>query len=127
MTSRKNKKLWEWIRKKFSPKKQKKKVIWLRFYEDKLEDNITIEQFKIFNKKFSFEIQKMNERLEFIEKEIETLTAKAEKKNNRDEILKKYAKVEELNRQIIDEFIESIHIGSLNKDKHREITINFKI
>lgn len=44
-------------------------------------------------------------------------------------LLKKYQKLTELNRLIIDEFINKIYIGKINKIMHtRDITIswNFK-
>ncbi|MDR1364780.1 MAG: recombinase family protein [Oscillospiraceae bacterium] len=125
--TKKKRKALEIEKKKISVDKAKKESHLTSLYEDKLEGNITIEQFKIFNKKIDGEIQKMNDRIEMIEKEIEMLNAKTEKKNNRDEILKKYVKVENLNRSIIDEFVESIYIGCITENKQREVTVNFKI
>ncbi|MBR4618351.1 MAG: recombinase family protein [Bacilli bacterium] len=108
-----------------------KKVIKTRnylksLYEDKVNGIITKEQFKDlitdYNKNeddYSNEIKSINEEITYYKMKQKSL-------NNNKQIFSKYQKLENLNRVIIDEFIDKIYIGKLNKKANtRDIQIKW--
>lgn len=97
-------------------------------YEDRVNGIINIEEFAMIKNKNGLDISNYKSRINQIEKELENLKIKKEEKLDTEKILKKYTKIEELNRNIIDEFISQIHIGYYNPEtKTRKITIDWNI
>lgn len=97
-------------------------------YEDRVNGIINAEEFAMIKNKNGLDISNYKSRIKQIEKEIENLKIKKEEKLDTEKILKKYTKIEKLNRSIIDEFISQIYIGYYNPEtKTRKIKIDWNI
>ena len=98
-----------------------------RLYEDKLENLISKEQYLIFNKKFSEEIEEYKKQLDFFAKQIDALSSEKNDDSYKKSVLEKYKHIENLTRIIADEFVEAIYVSRENKQNKRNITIKWKI
>lgn len=91
-------------------------------YEDKFNKTITEVQFNILNKKYNEEIQKIFQREIIIKEQITNITEKFENLKNDKLINEK--RVNKLTPTIINELIDKIIIGRIDKEKNsREVTI----
>lgn len=78
------------------------------------------------SKDYFSEIENIVKRIELIDTEIENLKIIKDGKKEADEILKKYKHIKELNKVIIDEFIDKVYIGNYDKTtKTRDIEIEW--
>lgn len=85
-----------------------------RLYEDKVNGVITIEQFNYLFKDYKNDESRSKKRLKTIDCEVNYY-----QKNtvlNIEKFLSKYKKLDKLNKVIVDEFINKIYIGKLNKE-----------
>jgi len=97
-------------------------------YEDKIKELISEGEFTTLRGVYLQEIEEAQKRIQIIEDELKLLKIKMDKKDNITHILKKYKKIDKLNRVIIDEFIDKICIGKVNeKTKERDIVIEWNI
>ena len=97
-------------------------------YEDKVNGIITPEQFKYLIINYNNDKNKYKEQTELINEEITNIKNKTKSKKRNIEIFSKYQKLERINRIIIQEFIDKIYIGKLNKElKKRTIEILWNI
>ena len=106
--------------------KAKKESYMVKLYEDRLERVITDEQFKMYNNKFLKDLETFNNRIEYINKTLNSLGKKDDDNKKTESILKKYRKISELNRTIVDEFIEAIYVGKVNDNGQRVVDIKWK-
>ena len=72
--------------------------------------------FQLMSKDYFSEIENMMKRIELIDTEIENLKIIKDDKKEDDEILKKYKHIKELNKVIIDEFIDKVYIENYDGD-----------
>ncbi len=99
----------------------------VQLYKDKLSGLINDEQFKLLSDNFNSEINRYNERLELIEKEIERLAGEKQSKLSREAVLSKYKNTEKLTFELVHELIEGVYVGKINPEtKEREIEIYWK-
>lgn len=106
----------------------KKKSTITLLYEDRVNGIINTQEFAMIKNKNELDINNYKSRIKQIEKELENLKRKKEEKINIENILKKYTKIEKLNRNIIDEFISQIYIDYYNPEtKTRKIKIEWNI
>ena len=97
-------------------------------YEDRAIGIIDISEFSMIKDKNSMDINNFQARLKQIEIELSNLNKKKAEKLDTEKILKKYKKIEKLNRTILDEFISKIHIGYYNPETEtRNIKIEWNI
>lgn len=95
-------------------------------FEEKVNGVIEEEMFRFMSKEYFSEIENMMKRIELIDIEIENLKKLADDKKETDKILKKYKHIKELNKVIIDEFIDKVYIGNYDKiTKTRDIEIEW--
>ena len=95
-----------------------------KLYEDKLKGIITEEDFIMLKEGYSKDVLDAETKLKEIDEELDKLNEKAKLTIDTKSILKKYIKIKELNKFIVDEFIEKIYIGKIDKVKNtREIKI----
>ena len=95
-------------------------------YEDKVNGVVTPEQFKDLMANYNKDEDTFNDQIKSITNEIAYYKMKEESSKNNKEIFSKYQKLEELNRVIVDEFIDKIYIGKLNEEtKSRDIQIKW--
>ena len=96
-----------------------------KLYTDRLDEFISEEQFLKFNKSFNEEISTYKLRIEKINEEISSFEKDPDKQIDKESILKRYRHIDVLSRDIVDEFIEMIYIGTKTEDT-REIEIKWK-
>jgi len=110
-------------------KLQSKKNSYLKkLYEDRIEGFITDEQYKAFSKDYDDELNELQNRIQLIKDEITLLNQKHNDMIDRDKIFNKYKTIKELDRSILDDFIEKIYIGAVDKETNeREINIVWAI
>lgn len=95
-------------------------------YEDKVNGVITIDQFKDLITDYSKNKDIYINQVKSINKEISYYKMKEKNLNNDENIFSKYKKFGELNKIIVDEFIDKIYIGRLNeKANTRNIQIKW--
>ena len=85
--------------------------------------------FQMMSKDYFNEIENMMKRIEIIDKQIDELKVEKKEKKNADDILKKYKHINELNKIVLDEFIDKVFIGEydkVNKTRDIEIEWNFE-
>ena len=95
-------------------------------YEDRAKKIISEEEFAMLRKTYLQAIESKKKRIGAIEEELKLQKAKLSKKDSIKCILKKYKKINKLNKVIIDEFIDKIYIGKVNVEtKERDIIIQW--
>ena len=95
-------------------------------YEDKVKGVITSDMFAMMSSDYLREIEAMTKRIKIIENELASLKNVKEEKKQADDLLKKYKHIKELNKVVVDEFIDKIYIGEYNKEtKTRSIEIQW--
>ncbi len=100
-----------------------------KLYEDKVNGIITVEQFKDLIKDYNKDNDIYKDNLKSIESEISYYIKKKENVKKTKKKFSKYKNLNSLNKVIVDEFIDKIYIGKLNKKLNsRDIQIkwNFK-
>ena len=97
-------------------------------YEDKTRGILTEEEFLMLKQTYLNELDDSKKRIQVIEEELQLEKAKINRKDSTEVILKKYKKINELNKVIIDEFIDKIYIGKVDEEmKERDVIIEWKI
>ena len=95
-------------------------------YEDKVNGVITTEQFKDLIADYNKNEDKYSNQINSINNEIAYYKMKEESSKNNKKIFSKYQELKELNRVIVDEFIDKIYIGKLNEEiNSRDIQIKW--
>lgn len=95
-------------------------------YEDKVNGVITIGQFQDLITNYNKDEDMYSNQIKSINNEITYYKMKEERSKNNKEIFSKYRGFKELNRVIVDEFIDKIYIGGLNKKTNsRDIQIKW--
>ena len=95
-------------------------------YEDKVNGVITFEQFKYLMTNYNKEEVNYNDQIKAITKKIDYYKMKEESSKNNKDIFSKYQELTELNRIIVQEFIDKIYIGKFNVEtKSRDIQIKW--
>lgn len=103
-------------------------LILKEIYLDKINGNITHEQFAELNSQFSCENKGLIARKESIEDLVKKLCKDAKDTGRAAELVKKYKNFNELTHRMVNDFIEYIEIGEKNMDTgEREITIKWKL
>lgn len=102
------------------------KTYYRNLFEEKVKGVISEDMFQMMSKDYFKEIENMMSRIEVIDNQIKELKVEKKEKNNADNILKKYKHIKELNKTILDEFIEKVYIGEYDKEtKTRDIEIEW--
>ena len=99
-------------------------------FEEKVKGVLNEDMFQMMSKDYFNEIENMMSRIEIIDKQIEELKINKKEKKQADDILKKYKHIKTLNKVILDEFIDKVYIGEIDKDNNTrniEIEWNFEI
>lgn len=106
----------------------KKNEHYKALYEDKLEGIITQEDFIMFREKFLNEIEEYKNRIKIIDEELKSLKSKEENVESSREVFEKYRHINKLTKEIVDEFVDVVKIGKINKeDNSRDIDIHLNI
>jgi len=105
------------------------KTYYRNLFEEKVKGVISEDMFQMMSKDYFNEIENMMKRIEIIDKQIEELKVDKKEKKHADDILKKYKHIKKLNKVILDEFIDKVYIGELDKEtntRNIEIEWNFE-
>jgi len=106
----------------------KKQSYFRALYEDKLNGLLSEEEFANIKAGFQNDIAKAEQRISIIVDELSKYDLKKSKIESKDDIISKYKRIESLDRDIIDEFIDNIKIGSCSEgSEYREIAIQWAI
>ena len=104
------------------------KLYFKNLYMDKMKGIISEEDFSMLREEYTKDVESYQTRLEDIEKQLDETETRKENSKDIESILKKYKKIDKLTRIIVDEFIEKIYVGALDKDtKTREIKIEWNL
>ena len=95
-------------------------------YDDKLEGVITKEQYLMFSRKYTDEIDELSQKCEAIKTQIEQMEDLSKHSTNIRDVLKRYEHIDTLTRDVADEFIDCVYVGEKEDGKDRKITINWK-
>ena len=98
-------------------------------FEEKVKGVLNEDMFQMMSKDYFNEIDNMMSRIEIIDMQIEELKINKKEKKQADDILKKYKHIKTLNKVILDEFIDKVYIGEIDKDNNTrniEIEWNFE-
>lgn len=98
-----------------------------RAYEDYLDGLITADQYRTVSSRFTDDISAMKDDLEEVQTHINEMKNTLSISADRRKLLEKYIPVKSLTRQITEEFIDTVYIGTYIEGQEREITINWKI
>ncbi|MFI3261246.1 MAG: recombinase family protein [bacterium] len=101
-----------------------------KLYEDKIKEIIDEDMFISLSTDYKKEIQTLVSRNNIIDSEIGELNLKKENRKGFTELIEKYKEFKELNKIIVDEFIDKIYIGHYDKENNMrniEILWNFNI
>ena len=113
-------------KKNLEKKIEENKTYYRNLYEDKVKGIINEDMFKSMSADYLKEIETMSTRVEYIDIEINNIQVSFEERKQADEILKKYKHIKELNKVIIDEFIDKVYVGVYDKEtKTRDIEIEW--
>lgn len=99
-------------------------------YEDKINKVIDEDMFKMLTSVYTKVVEEKSLRNKKIDDEIILLEEEKQNKIEANDLLKKYKKIDNLNKIIVDEFIEKVNIGMINnetKKRNIEIIWNFEI
>ena len=100
------------------------KLYFKNLYQDKLKGIISEDDFIMLREEYSKDVESNQTRLEEINNELEITNERKGNTKDIKSILKKYKNIKTLNKVIVDEFVEKIYIGKLNKETNtREIKI----
>lgn len=105
------------------------KTYYRNLFEEKVKGVISEDMFQMMSKDYFNEIENMMKRIEIIDKQIEELKVDKKEKKQADDILKRYKHIKKLNKVILDEFIDKVYIGELDKETNTrsiEIEWNFE-
>lgn len=95
-------------------------------YEDKVNGVITADQFKSLVSDYNKNEDIYNDQIKSIENEINFFKTKEETTKNNSDLFEKYKKLDNLNRIIMEEFIDKIYIGKINEETNtRDIEIKW--
>ena len=97
-----------------------------KIYEDRTDGLVTDKQFKDLIEEYNKNENMYNEQIKSINNDLSLYQRKEDVLKDYKEIFSKYQILEELNRVIIEEFIEKIYIGKLNEETNtRDIQIKW--
>lgn len=96
-----------------------------KLYEDKLDGIITKDQYISFSEKYNNEIIRLNSECHILQNKINELKSDGDKLYNRKEIILKYSHIEELTRNIVEEFVNCIFVGEKEENGTRMIIIQW--
>ena len=107
---------------------QKKKNILVQLYSDKASGALSLEEFMIIKNSNTLEIERLENRLSELNTDITNLNLEKAKQVDKEEIFNKYKNITDLNKTVLDAFIDRIEIGKKNlEDSTRSIDIKWNL
>ncbi len=104
------------------------KLYFKNLYMDKMKGIISGEDFSMLREEYTKDVESYQTRLDDILKQVDETETRKENSKDIESILKKYKHIKKLTKIIVDEFIEKIYVGAVDKDtKTREIKIEWNL
>ena len=104
------------------------KTYYRNLFEEKVKGVISEDMFQMMSKDYFNDIENMMSRIKIIDKQIDELKVEKKEKKHADNILKKYEHIKKLNKVILDEFIDKVYIGKIDKENNtRNIEIEWNL
>ena len=104
------------------------KLYFKNLYMDKMKGIISEEDFSMLREEYTKDVESYQARFEDIEKQLDETEERKENSKDIESILKKYKHIKKLTRIIVEEFIEKIYVGALDKDTNtRDIKIEWNL
>lgn len=97
-----------------------------QMYKDKLDGIISADDFKIFRESITREETDIGNSITETKQKLDECYLRVQKSDNQ-QLIEKYIHFDELNRTVVDEFIDCIEIGQPSENGDREIHIYWKI
>lgn len=98
-----------------------------RLYEDRLSGIIDTDQYKLFSDRFTAEINDIKAKITAVNEQLKRAENEKSTQENADSLIARYIHIDSLTREIVDAFIDTIHIGEYIEGQPREIAIDWKI
>jgi hypothetical protein len=89
-----------------------------KIYEDKINGILSKEHFKTLINEYIVEEKQLDEELKSIDDELINFEHKTNSSIGEMKLVNKYKKIDKINRIIIEEFIDKIYVGKINKDNN---------
>lgn len=96
-------------------------------YEDRLSGIITPDEYKLYADKFKAELDDVKAKITAANEQLKRVEDAKSAQENIDALIARYTHIDSLTREIVDAFIDTIHIGEYVEGQPREITIDWKI
>jgi DNA invertase Pin-like site-specific DNA recombinase len=106
---------------------QKSVFVLKNLYLDKVNGNITNDEFNNLKKEFTYEQESLIKQKGKIETDIEILKNQTQNEDKNIEIFRKYKDFQELTHEIVNKFISYIEIGEKNEKKEQEVFVKWLI
>ena len=105
---------------------EKNRNILVQLYADKVAGNITLEEFNLIKRSNEIQLENTNAKINNLSIRESRLIEEREKQKNQVEIFEKYKNLKELNKVVLDTFINKIEIGkNVEGTGQRSITIEW--
>ena len=102
------------------------KTYYRNLFEEKVKGVLNEDMFQMMSKDYFTEIENMMMRIETIDNEIKNLNVDKKEYKQATDVLNKYKHIKNLNKIILDEFIDKVYIGEYDKEnKTRDIEIDW--
>lgn len=102
------------------------KTYYRNLFEEKVKGVLNEDMFQMMSKDYFTEIENMMMRIETINNEIKSLNVDKKEYKQATDVLNKYKHIKNLNKIILDEFIDKVYIGEYDKEnKTRDIEIEW--
>ena len=98
-----------------------------RLYDDRLNEVICIQQYKLFADRFTQQLQETKERISGAEEQLKSLENEQKAELDVKALVERYSHIERLTRDVVDSFIDTVYIGDYVEGEPREISIDWKI
>lgn len=89
-----------------------------KIYDDKINGILSTEHFKTLINEYIVEEKQLDEELKSIDDELINFEHKTNSSIEEMKLVNKYKKIDKINRIIIEEFIDKIYVGKINKDNN---------
>ena len=97
-------------------------------YEDRSNGIITMEEFIVLKNKNTLDIEECKKEINNIENRIFELEKEKKEEISYEKLFTKYQEITEINRTIIEQFVEKIYVGRYDKETNsREIKIKWNL
>lgn len=96
-----------------------------RLYEDRLSGVITVSEYKMFSSRYTADIEGIKTKIANANERLAQAKNEQTEQDNAKALIARYTHIDSLTREIVDSFIDTIHIGESVDGQPREISIDW--